>query len=759
MRKYIIVLLFLSVCQIFAQNTLTGHVLGENHTALAYVSVKLLSNDSIFIKGTLTDADGNFVMSDLLPQKYILCVSSLGYKTRYTDIVMPNQAHILPSIQMETDNYELNEIIVKGNTVIKKDNHILVIPDKIQKEHSYTGYDLVYNMMLPGINVDRRTGKVSNIAGNVSMYINGVKVESKDIENLRGHDVLRVEYYDIPTGRYAGEPAVINYITKVYETGGYVSLAGEQNLGYNSGKYDVAGKISRKKTSISLYGGYNYSNHNGITELANEQLHFSNNDIYRNVSTNAGKFTFNQLYEQIKINHDTQKHNIYGMLTFIRDKTPNDEKNKLLMYTGARNEQINSHNMISSENIKPALKLSGSFRFAKNQELSVVFDGSYARNKYNRDYTEGSYLSQTAAKEDFTSFSMRCFYNIELQHHNSMYFSVIHFHNISSSKYSGDYTSWQHLWTGETLLSAQYMQKIKDKITLMANPGLSILNYKLHGNSLKRFYSPKINSWLLYDFAARQQVGIGIGIGNNTPNISYLNNLDQTIDQYLIRRGNSKLDNTKIYDVFARYQGLFNSLNIELNLWHTTLTNNIIPSYYLENDKIIHSFQSNSTFHKFKIDLALFYKISNRLRMNMALRYERMSLAKNIGLSENNYFASLDVNYFISLFTINAYLRTNERKLDNTSLVFLKNPASYGFSVKINKNHWMIEAGVNNPFTKHTRYKENANFGVYQFHKISESRLYQQTGYIKAAYTFDFGKKTSKEHNSIDKSINSAILK
>lgn len=273
---------------------------------------------------------------------------------------------------MEADHYALNEIIVKGNTVMKKDGHLLIIPDKLQKEHSYTGYDLVYNMMLPGVNVDRRTGKISTIAGNVSMYINGVKVERKDIENLRGNDILKVEYYDIPTGRYAGESAVINYITKVYETGGYVSLSGEQNLGYNSGKYDVAGKISRKKTSISFYGGYNYADHKGTTELANEQLHFSNHDIDRNVSNNTGKFTFHQQYEQLKINHDTPKHHLYGMLTFIREKTPNDEKSKLLTYTGARNEQIEAHHVSSSENVKPALTLSGSFRLAKNQELSVI---------------------------------------------------------------------------------------------------------------------------------------------------------------------------------------------------------------------------------------------------------------------------------------------------------------------------------------------------------------------------------------------------
>lgn len=49
--------------------------------------------------------------------------------------------------------------------------------------------------------------------------------------------------------------------------------------------------------------------------------------------------------------------------------------------------------------------------------------------------------------------------------------------------------------------------------------------------------------------------------------------------------------------------------------------------------------------------------------------------------------------------------------------------------------------------------------GVYRFHNSSYSETYQKTGYIKVAYTFDFGKNTSKEQRNINTTINSAILK
>ena len=56
-------------------------------------------------------------------------------------------------------------------------------------------------------------------------------------------------------------------------------------------------------------------------------------------------------------------------------------------------------------------------------------------------------------------------------------------------------------------------------------------------------------------------------------------------------------------------------------------------------------------------------------------------------------------------------------------------------------------------------YREYSCTNAYQYEQSRTSRIYQQTAYVKLAYTFDFGKKTSREFNSVDRSINSAILK
>lgn len=689
----------------------------------------------------------------------MLQIYSIGYKKQSLDISISGENVELSAIKLFPDNINMKEVVVVGKSLMRQDGHWLYIPDKTQKKHAYTGYDLIYNLMIPGIKVDRRNGSITTQAGEMSLYINGVKATSKDIENLRPKDILKVEYHDIPTGRYAGEPAVINYITKNYQQGGYVSLSGEQSMGYNKGKYDVSGKIAKNSTSLTVYGGYNYQKVEGVKENMNEYFNTGNEIIHRNKYFQNGLYSGRQHYEQIKLSHDTKKHNLYGTLSFVQNDIPNNHTNSVLIYQDNDNSSVQTSNDINSKDLKSEIVLNGSFYLPNAQELSVRLDGSYSKTNYTRSYQESKYLSTTHVNEKFYSFNLNAFYNVEMKHNNSMYVSLLHFHNVSSADYRGDYTLWQHLWSGETIINVQYMQKIGGWFTYMVNPGVSALNYRLHNEPLQRIWSPRLNSWILCDITSQQVAGIGFGIGNESPDISYFNSTDQTIDSYQIKRGNPALGNTKIYDLFARYQGMFQPLNFELNMWYTRMAHNIVPYYYQENGKIVNSFCSNNDFHRFKVDMSVSYMFSEKLRANANFKYERMLQSDSQNEAVNNYFASLDMSYFINVFTIAAYVKTTERNLDERTLLVLKKPASYGLSVRANTDKWMVEVGVDNLFTKNIAYYEYGNFDIYNSCKVRTSRHYQQTGYIKVAYTFDFGRKTSRDSRDVNTNINSAILK
>lgn len=102
------------------------------------------------------------------------------------------------------------KLIFKAKNLVKllsyltrEGDHILAIPTKEQRKHAVTGYDLLSNLMIPGVSVERSTGSVTTPNGAATLYIDGREVDFREVQSLRPKDVSRVEYFDVPTGKYA----------------------------------------------------------------------------------------------------------------------------------------------------------------------------------------------------------------------------------------------------------------------------------------------------------------------------------------------------------------------------------------------------------------------------------------------------------------------------------------------------------------------------------------------------------------------------
>ncbi len=113
------------------------------------------------------------------------------------------------------------------------------MPTREQRKHAVTGYDLLNNLMIPGISVDRLKGAVTTPVGDATLYIDGREVDYREIQALRPRDISRVEFFDIPTGKYAKDAYAINVVTKPLNNGGYTQLDACQGVGYLNGDYNL----------------------------------------------------------------------------------------------------------------------------------------------------------------------------------------------------------------------------------------------------------------------------------------------------------------------------------------------------------------------------------------------------------------------------------------------------------------------------------------------------------------------------------------
>lgn len=757
MKIFLFLIIALLPLHMAYAQSIKGIVVDANKQGVSSTTIKLLNEDSTFVKGTTTDNNGNYVIKNINVGKYIISSSCIGYIPQYMHINVENKDLEMPVITLPTVNVQLGEVEVKGTSYIRQKDRVLIIPDKKQTKHASTGYDLLYNLMIPGMDIDRHGGKVSNFKGDVTLYIDGRKVDYREVQSLRPRDVEKVEYFELPSGQYAGDNTSINYITKKYTTGGYVSLDAEQTIGYLKGNYNGVIKLTKGRTNYTFFGGHTMHEHDGVRNNTDEQFHFNDYDVFRHSETTDGRTKNNKQYGQLHIMNRNKKRTLLTKLSLVRDASPDVFQSNQLDYSGHYNFTQQSHNHNHSKSMMPGVQLYGNFNLGKNRWLETIFNGNYAHNDYTRDYTENKLLSHTDVAEQFYNIDGHLKYTTPFKHNNSLSIRLDHIHKVSSSTYSGDYENWQHLWTSDTYLFAQYNQHLGQRFSWSATPGVSLLMYRLHGNKRFTFLSPRFNMNFSYRPANNQFLYLSSALGNNLPEISSTNSVDQTVDFIQIKRGNPDLKNATAWAINLVYAIQTKKLNIQLVTQYYRILNMTSNDYYIEEDKLINSFHDGTDGNSMMAELSFTWKITPNLHFKNKA-YAVRWIYSQPSLTHNMLAFGADLIYYWKDFSFNLTASTPYKAMNNV-LLRTKNPASYGVSARWSHNGWQIEAGTKSPFTSHRKTINYLDTKIYSFRTTQYSRTSQQTGYIKVTYTFDFGRKTERTKKDVDTKINSAILK
>ena len=100
-----------------------------------------------------------------------------------------------------------------------------------------------------------------------------------------------------------------------------------------------------------------------------------------------------------------------------------------------------------------------------------------------------------------------------------------------------------------------------------------------------------------------------------------------------------------------------------------------------------------------------------------------------------------------------------QRHTLNENGVHERKDGYYGVSIGWNHGNWAIETGAENPFVRSRKTYSFMDSDVYRYDRFVCIRPEQQFCYVKLAYTFDFGRKTSRDNRDVNTNINSAILK
>lgn len=749
----IVTFFFLSI---YSQNTLQGRIEDLRKQGIPYTTIKLLQvNDSSFVKGLVSDSLGYFQTTMPQEGKYILIANSLGYDSNVQIVETNNSSPAI--VTLTSNSIALNDVVVRGSSIIRKDTHLQIIPDKQIYKHTSNGYELLYDLMIPNLQIDRQKGTVRTIGGSVTLYIDGRRVEYHEVKNLKSKDILKIEYYDVPTGKYAGDYASINIITRPMTSGGYISVDGTQQLAYQEGDYNLAAKYVSGSTSFSVFGGYNGYRYNADKTEKNEYFHFGGNEISRSYSSTDGVNKQNQEYVQLNILTKKKKYMLSEKLSLVRKECPIDQTDGVLFVNKAQTRTGQSSTNISSS-LMPRLSLYGNFDITDKQYVELSLAGTYSRNKYSNMYQDDELNTSTKTTEDYYSADFYGKYGIILPHNISLSFHFGSVYMNTMSQYVGTYESWQHQWSSQNYVFVEYVQQF-NKWRLRIKPGASALYYHTKDADAVSHYIPQLQSTIFWQPTKNQQVALDVLYSNSYPTSSSLNTAEQIIDNLRIKRGNENLRPMDFFQGAVNYNVQIGSrINIASISNFSYQYHQYVEKYFEENGKLINTIDDHNYSRSMVELLSLSWKATDNLRLKIDGVYNHTDVWGKFRTSFNSWRAYMNANYYCKDFAFRLWANTKGKEMMLPMIAVEKIPVNYGGSVNWNHKEWSIELGTVSPFHKNNEFIETLNVPVYnsQEHIISSTN---RKFYIQAAYTFNFGKKTQKDWKNIDMNVNSAILK
>ena len=197
-RNFLTMMMALLAVLATAADTFTGRVVDETQAPAPFANVVLLSaNDSAFVTGTTTGADGRFTLTGHAARP-IIKITYLGYKTQ----VLEAAGCDLGTIALEPDATILGEVVVKGQRPAFK---LTTEGLKTEVENtllSKVGTAKAVLENLPG--VQRKKDGIEVFGkGTPLIYINGRKLQNQtELDQISSEDIQSVELITSPGAKY-----------------------------------------------------------------------------------------------------------------------------------------------------------------------------------------------------------------------------------------------------------------------------------------------------------------------------------------------------------------------------------------------------------------------------------------------------------------------------------------------------------------------------------------------------------------------------
>ncbi|MBR4432182.1 MAG: outer membrane beta-barrel protein [Paludibacteraceae bacterium] len=396
MKKTFFLTILLAVPGIMSVSaeTLKGRVTDSRGEAMPFVTISVMSQDSMLLTGAITDDDGKYSVEIDVPN-YILQASYVGYQTAFGG----------PDFVLREETEHLKEVEVKAKKpLIERQMDKLVVNVSASPLSAGSNGNGILRRA-PGVRIDK-DGNITVNGKSVEIwvdgkpsYLSGQQLKAM-LDGTDGNTIEKIEIISNPSAKYdaSGQGGIINIKTKRNMMKG---LNGMLSAGYG-GMYfsDVNRWLQMDMVSLNLnYRGEKTYTFGQLTQV------FSQNDIdfmsYRKTPTlenysKSGYSTTFQYY-MLKVGNDwyIDSVNTFGFILQVPYMNVNQQimPGRNFAYTYSPADTINSvtesRNRLQAPQHTANLNYTHTFSEALDRELTVNVDyNRYRNNAQNFQGTE-----------------------------------------------------------------------------------------------------------------------------------------------------------------------------------------------------------------------------------------------------------------------------------------------------------------------------------------------------------------------------------
>lgn len=390
-----------------SERKLIGRLIDNHNLPVEFANIQLLNpKDSSFLCGGVSNANGDFVIPYQQKQA-LMKVSFVGYKTICKLVPIAR----IGNVKMQANSYLLKGVTVEAARVVEKVDRQIIFPTKEQVKTASNGYDLLDNLSLPTIIVNRAERKVLSLkGGDVQIRINDVKASMQDVLALQPDEVTKVEFINVPGLKYGDSnlDAVINYQVRRRYAGYVAGVSTMQGTKAGFNNSDGYFKYNVKKSEFSINYSFSYRS---VEERSYESLgtyHLPTGEtLHRNYLGYDSPFLYTTNNVQLGYNlSEPDKYTLNVRLNFYNHNSPVRGMNQLYQESGKASQYLQNNRKMLEQ--IPSLDIYYSLNMPHDQNLALNLVGTYIGTDYQyrmREYTFNKSPDESVKNAPLTDYS------------------------------------------------------------------------------------------------------------------------------------------------------------------------------------------------------------------------------------------------------------------------------------------------------------------------------------------------------------------